>query len=119
MRAAIYVRVSTADGRQEVENQLAELRKFADTRGWEGVVEYIDHESESRTEPNGARLRRRRSGRPVGRPRISIDAERILKLRDERRLSWPEIGRQVHAGATTVRRAYKDAKTAGDAHAEG
>ena len=30
MRAAIYGRVSTSDGRQEVENQLSELRQFAE-----------------------------------------------------------------------------------------
>src|SRR5579862_1479357 len=45
MRAAIYARVSTADGGQDVENQLAELRRFAATQGWEIAKEYIDHES--------------------------------------------------------------------------
>lgn len=34
MRAAIYARVSTAYGRQEVDNQLAELRRFAETQNW-------------------------------------------------------------------------------------
>ena len=48
MKAAIYARVSTADGRQEVDNQLAELRRFADTQGWEVAGEYIDHESGGR-----------------------------------------------------------------------
>lgn len=45
MRAAIYARVSMADGRQEVDNQLAELRRFAETQNWEIAEEYIDHES--------------------------------------------------------------------------
>jgi DNA invertase Pin-like site-specific DNA recombinase len=45
MRAAIYVRVSTADGRQDTENQLAQLRQFAGTQIWEIAGEYIDHES--------------------------------------------------------------------------
>ena len=31
-RAAVYVRVSTHD--QEVENQLGELRRFVEVRGW-------------------------------------------------------------------------------------
>ena len=31
MKAAIYARVSTADGRQDTENQLTELRRFAGT----------------------------------------------------------------------------------------
>ena len=38
-RAAVYVRVSTHD--QEVENQLSELRKYVEARGWE-AREYID-----------------------------------------------------------------------------
>ena len=40
MRAAIYTRVSTLD--QEPENQLQELRRYAQARGWE-TVEYVDH----------------------------------------------------------------------------
>ena len=38
-RAAVYVRVSTHD--QEVENQLGELRKYVEARGWE-AREYVD-----------------------------------------------------------------------------
>src|SRR5262245_63274824 len=40
MRAAIYARVSTAD--QHPENQLAELRRYAEARGWT-ASEYVDH----------------------------------------------------------------------------
>ena len=39
MRAAIYARVSTFD--QEPENQLAELRRYAEARGWT-MQEYVD-----------------------------------------------------------------------------
>jgi DNA invertase Pin-like site-specific DNA recombinase len=39
MRCAIYARVSTTD--QEPENQLQELRRYADARGWV-TVEHID-----------------------------------------------------------------------------
>src|SRR5262252_3197612 len=39
MKTAIYARVSTLD--QEPENQLAELRRYADARGWT-AVEYVD-----------------------------------------------------------------------------
>jgi DNA invertase Pin-like site-specific DNA recombinase len=39
MKAAIYARVSTID--QEPENQLQELRRYVDARGWTGV-EYVD-----------------------------------------------------------------------------
>ncbi len=50
MVAAIYARVSTADGRQEAENQLVQLRQFAGTQGWGIVREYVDHESGSRSD---------------------------------------------------------------------
>jgi DNA invertase Pin-like site-specific DNA recombinase len=39
MRAAIYARVSTVD--QEPENQLAEVRRYVQARGW-AAVEYVD-----------------------------------------------------------------------------
>ena len=39
MRCAIYARVSTLD--QHVENQLTELRQYAERRGWT-AVEYVD-----------------------------------------------------------------------------
>jgi DNA invertase Pin-like site-specific DNA recombinase len=42
MRTALYARVSKKDGRQDTENQLAQLRKFAATQGWEIVHEYVD-----------------------------------------------------------------------------
>ena len=45
MRCGIYGRVSTKDGRQEVENQLSELRRFADSQGWQVYREYVDHET--------------------------------------------------------------------------
>jgi DNA invertase Pin-like site-specific DNA recombinase len=39
MKAAIYARVSTFD--QEPENQLAELRRYGDARGWPATA-YVD-----------------------------------------------------------------------------
>ncbi len=45
MRAALYARVSTKDKGQDVENQLLQLREFAQRSGWEVVHEYIDHAS--------------------------------------------------------------------------
>src|SRR5205809_3648334 len=39
MKAAIYARVSTVD--QEPENQLQELRRYVEARGWP-AVEYVD-----------------------------------------------------------------------------
>jgi DNA invertase Pin-like site-specific DNA recombinase len=44
-KCAIYGRVSTRERGQDVENQLAQLRSFAATQGWEVVAEYIDEAS--------------------------------------------------------------------------
>jgi DNA invertase Pin-like site-specific DNA recombinase len=41
MRVAIYARVSTLD--QEPENQLTELRRYAEARQWTIAEELIDH----------------------------------------------------------------------------
>lgn len=42
MRAAIYCRVSTSDGKQTTENQVHQLRSFAATQNWEIVAEFLD-----------------------------------------------------------------------------
>ena len=42
MRAAIYARVSTANGGQSPEMQLIELREYCQRRGWEIVGEFVD-----------------------------------------------------------------------------
>jgi DNA invertase Pin-like site-specific DNA recombinase len=42
--AAIYARTCTADGRQDLDNQLLELRRFAITQGWDISREYIDQD---------------------------------------------------------------------------
>ena len=47
--AAIYARVSTKD-RQEVRNQLAELRRYAKRRHWKVFGEYVDRESGANSE---------------------------------------------------------------------
>lgn len=39
-RVAIYARVST--GEQQTENQLAELRRYVEARGWSTPIEYVD-----------------------------------------------------------------------------
>ena len=45
MTIAIYGRVSTKTKGQDTENQLRELRAFAESCGWTVSREYIDHES--------------------------------------------------------------------------
>jgi DNA invertase Pin-like site-specific DNA recombinase len=44
-KVAIYARVSLNDGSQDVNNQLIELRAFAEKSGWEIVAEFIDKAS--------------------------------------------------------------------------
>jgi DNA invertase Pin-like site-specific DNA recombinase len=47
-RVAIYARVSTLNGHQDPEMQLAELREFAARRGWIVFSEYVDRGSGSK-----------------------------------------------------------------------
>lgn len=42
-RAVLYARVSTTDKGQNPEMQLAEMRQFATSRGWEITGEHVDH----------------------------------------------------------------------------
>lgn len=49
-RVALYSRVSTNCGKQDVENQLAQLREFCQRRGWTIAREYIDHASGKRSD---------------------------------------------------------------------
>ena len=42
---ALYARVSTSDGRQETENQLAQLRTYCERQGWTIAAEYVDQKS--------------------------------------------------------------------------
>ena len=50
MRIAIYAHVSTKDGRQDTENQLRQLRAFAQTQGWMVIHEYVDRASGKRSD---------------------------------------------------------------------
>ena len=50
-RVAIYARVST--DKQETENQLAQLREFADKQGWKVVREYTDYASGAKADRDG------------------------------------------------------------------
>jgi len=50
MRAAIYARVSKRDGSQDTENQLRQLRAFADSQNWTVIHEYVDRASGKRSD---------------------------------------------------------------------
>jgi DNA invertase Pin-like site-specific DNA recombinase len=47
MRVAIYARVSTKDKGQSTDNQLPDLRRYAQVHGWEIYKEYAEEESGS------------------------------------------------------------------------
>jgi DNA invertase Pin-like site-specific DNA recombinase len=53
MRAAIYVRVSTNDGRQTVENQRLQLNEFCARMAWNVVAEFSDEKSGRSLERTG------------------------------------------------------------------
>ncbi len=50
-----------------------------------------------------------KSGKPVGRPKAIVDADKVVHLRDNEKLSWPEIARKTRSSSGTVRRVYKAA----------
>lgn len=50
MRTALYARVSKKDGKQDTENQLRQLRRFADSQGWKITTEYVDRMSGKRSD---------------------------------------------------------------------
>lgn len=50
MRVALYGRVSTKDKGQDTENQLAQLRQYAASMGWQIVFEFVDHETGSKSD---------------------------------------------------------------------
>ena len=50
MRTALYARVSKKDGKQDTENQLRQLRQFADSQGWKITAEYVDRMSGKRSD---------------------------------------------------------------------
>lgn len=66
MKCGLYVRVSTS--KQETENQLAQLRDFAASVGWQVVVEYVDQ----LTGKNSARAEFQRMFQDASRRRFDV-----------------------------------------------
>ncbi len=50
MKTALYARVSTRDKGQDTENQLIQLRAFAESQGWTITTEYVDRTSGKRSD---------------------------------------------------------------------
>ena len=78
-RVAIYARISTSDGKQDVKNQLLELRRFAESQEWSIFQEYIDH---------------KKSGKSADRPQF----RQLFKDASQRRLDvvLVLVARQIH-----------------------
>ena len=58
MRVGIYARVSTSSGSQTCENQLLELRRYCQARGWIVHAEYTDEMSGAKDRRPRPRFRR-------------------------------------------------------------
>ena len=48
-----------------------------------------------------------KSGKPIGRPRRVFRRDEVVRLRDQEKLSWPEIARRLSVGQGTAIRAYQ------------
>ena len=49
-RCAIYLRVSTRDRGQDIDNQRVELRRLCEAQGWDIIHEYEDHDSGAKSD---------------------------------------------------------------------
>jgi len=97
IQVAISAQVSTADGRQDAENQLSEPRQSSASRGCHTPGEYVDHESKEPSERVPAALAyvrqhgtRSRKRKPIGRPRAVFNLDQVTELR-EHCASWRKI----------------------------
>lgn len=76
---------------------------------WAIQAWYAEMENGERTEAiRAGQARARANGKHMGRPKRVFDRQEVIRLRDEVRLSWPEIARRTGAGVGTVVRAYRD-----------
>lgn len=57
-------------------------------------------------DPRWACLRARAGEKQIRRPRRVSDRQQLVTLRDQEKLSWPEIALKLGVGVGTVRRAY-------------
>ncbi len=75
---------------------------------------YAEMENDERSETiRAGQARARAAGKEIGRPRVVVDRDKVVRLRDEGR-SWSEIESLTGVSATTVRRAYHARKGRAD-----
>lgn len=93
MRCAIYARVSTANGTQTCENQLLELRRYCEARGWTIHAEYTDEMSGAKDRRPGLdRLMLPVEGNSRALDRIGRDLKHLLHvLEDLQSLNIPFV----------------------------
>jgi putative DNA-invertase from lambdoid prophage Rac len=78
---------------------------------WAIQAWYAEMENSEKSEAiKAGPARARAEGKHMGRPKRIFDRSEVVRLRDEERLSWPEIARRTGAGIGTVVRAYHEAR---------
>jgi putative DNA-invertase from lambdoid prophage Rac len=76
---------------------------------WAIQAWYAEMENSEKSEAiKAGQSRARAEGTKLGRPKRVFDRSEVVRLRDQERLSWPEIARRVDAGIGTVVKAYRD-----------
>jgi DNA invertase Pin-like site-specific DNA recombinase len=82
---------------------------------WAIQAWYAEMENDERSEAIRAGLERaRKEGKQLGRRRRVYDRLEIVRLRDQDRLSWPQIAARTGLGVGTVVRAYRAHTTAAE-----
>ncbi len=80
---------------------------------WAIQAWFAEMENGERSESiRAGQARARTGGKHIGRPKRIFDRQQVVELRDQSKLSWPEIARKVGAGVGTVVRAYRDLTSA-------
>jgi DNA invertase Pin-like site-specific DNA recombinase len=75
---------------------------------WAIQAWYAEMENDERSESiRAGHARARPSGKQIGRPRRVFDRQQVVRLRDQKKRSWPAIARNLGVGVGTVRRAYE------------
>jgi putative DNA-invertase from lambdoid prophage Rac len=78
---------------------------------WAIQAWYAEMENSEKSEAiKAGQARARAEGKHMGRPRRVFDRNEVVRLRDQERLSWPEIARRTGAGIATVVRAYRETR---------
>jgi len=76
---------------------------------WAIQAWYAEMENSEKSEAiKAGQARVRAEGKHLGRPKRVFDRGEVVRLRDQERLSWPEIARRINAGVGTVVKAYRD-----------